>query len=139
MSDIARVGISLDEALLAAFDALSRKRGYANRSEAVRDLIRKELVRTEWKEGNRATVGALCIVYQHDRREIDRRLTHAQHEHRSLVVSALHVHLDAHNCMEVLILRGKAGEIQAFSDGIISTKGVKHGELVMSTTGAAIR
>jgi CopG family nickel-responsive transcriptional regulator len=138
MAGIARVGISLDETLLAAFDALCTKRGYANRSEAIRDLIRKELVQTEWTTGTRPTVGALCLVYEHDRREVDRRLTRAQHEHRALVVSTLHVHLDAHNCLEVLILRGKAADIQAFSDSLISTKGVKHGELVQATTGAAL-
>jgi len=136
MAGVARIGISLDEALLAAFDALSRKRGYANRSEAVRDLIRSELVRTEWEDGNRATVGALCIIYEHDRHELEHHLTHVQHQKRSMVVSTLHVHLDAHNCMEVIILRGGARRIRAFSDRIIAMKGVKHGDLVMGTTGA---
>lgn len=138
MAGIVRIGVSLGKALLSAFDGLCRKRGYTNRSEAIRDLIRNELVRTEWTEDNRTTVGALCIVYEHDRREISKRLTHVQHEHRSLVISTLHVHLDEHNCLEVLILRGKAKNLRAFSDGLISTKGVKHGDLVMATTGAAL-
>jgi len=134
-----RVGISLDGALLKAFDALCQRRGYSNRSEAVRDLIRQELVRAEWEAGDKPSIGALCLVYEHDRLEVGHRLTHMQHEKRTMVVSSLHVHLDAHNCLEVLVLRGKGKEVKTWSDRLISAKGVKHGELVMTTTGAGIR
>ena len=139
MAGTTRVGISLDGALLKAFDALCRRRGYANRSEAVRDLIRQELVGSEWEAGDKPSIGALCLVYEHDRLEVGHHLTHMQHEKRTMVVSTLHVHLDEHNCLEVLILKGEGRAVRAFSDRLISTKGVKHGELVMTTTGAGIR
>jgi len=139
MAGITRVGISLDGTLLKAFDGLCERRGYANRSEAIRDLIRRELVRSEWEAGNQPTMGALCLVYEHERLEVGRRLTHLQHQNRTMVVSSLHVHLDEHNCLEVLVLRGRGRQIRALSDRLISTKGVKHGELVMTTAGAGLR
>ena len=139
MAGTTRVGISLDGKLLKAFDALCRRRGYPNRSEAIRDLIRRELVRTEWEVGDKPTLGALCLVYEHQTMEAGRRLTRAQHEHLHLVVSTLHVHIDRHNCLEVLVLKGPGRQIKAFSDRLISTRGVKHGELVMTTTGTDLR
>ena len=140
MPQTTRVGISLDGQLLRSFDALCKRRGYANRSEAVRDLIRQELVRAEWEDaGGETVVGALCLVYEHERMEAGHRLTHAQHENLHLVVSTLHVHLDRQNCLEVLVLRGAARQVKALADRLISAKGVKHGELVMTTTGARLR
>lgn len=139
MERIARVGISLDQVLLKSFDALSAKRAYANRSEAIRDLIRRELVREEWAEDGRNTMGVVCLVYNHERLGVGHRLTHLQHDHHTMVVSTLHVHLDPENCLEVLVLRGKGQAIRALSDRLIGAKGVKYGELVAATTGAALR
>jgi CopG family nickel-responsive transcriptional regulator len=135
MSELARFGVSMEGELLRAFDALIASKGYANRSEAVRDLVRQELVRTQWKEGRTPAVAALCLVYDHRVHDLTHRLTHMQHDHVSEIVSTMHVHLDDDNCLEVLVLRGKARDLQRMADQFIATKGVKHGQLVMTTTG----
>lgn len=138
MADLERVGISLDGELLKAFDGLCDGRGYASRSEAVRDLIRRELIRADWEAGTRHTMGVLCLVYDHHKMEVGRKLTHIQHDRRTMVVTSLHIHLDARNCLEVVVLKGAGRRIRALADKLISTIGVKHGELVMATTGANI-
>ncbi len=124
----------MSERLLDQFDRLVEEKGYANRSEAVRDLIRGKLVEDEWAGGG-AVVGTLTLVYNHDSSDLVRRLTEIQHGHHAEIVSSLHVHLDHHNCLEVLVLRGEAEQVREIADRLISTKDVKHGRLTMSTTG----
>jgi CopG family nickel-responsive transcriptional regulator len=135
-----RIGISLEDSLLEKFDDIVKSRGYANRSEAVRDLIRDQLVSREWEEGadSDERVAVVTLVYDHDASRVTQKLTHIQHENHRAVVSTLHVHLDAHNCLEVLILRGKASDVVAMGDGLISTKGVKYGKMVPATAGRNI-
>ncbi len=135
MAKLVRFGVSMEDSLLKAFDELIASKGYANRSEAVRDLVRQELVRNQWQADRSPAVGALCLVYDHHTRDLAHRLTHTQHRHVSEIISTLHVHLDHHNCLEVLVLRGRAGELKTLADHLIATRGVKHGQLVMTTTG----
>jgi CopG family nickel-responsive transcriptional regulator len=132
---VVRFGISLDGALLQKFDGLIESKGYANRSEAIRDLIRDTLVRREWETARTETVGAITIVYSHDKRELTDTLTDLQHRYYDSIISSLHVHLDEHNCLEVIVVRGKGKDIQAIADRLIGTKGVKHGTLSLTTTG----
>ncbi|HQR29846.1 MAG TPA: nickel-responsive transcriptional regulator NikR [Anaeromyxobacteraceae bacterium] len=135
-----RIGISLEKDLLAQFDRHIAEKGYVNRSEAVRDLIRDALVQREWVEGGREEkVAVVTLVYDHDSASLAQKLAHIQHENHRAVVSALHVHLDPHNCLEVLVLRGRARDVAAMGDGLVSTKGVKYGKVVPATTGEGLR
>jgi CopG family nickel-responsive transcriptional regulator len=138
---IERIGISLEKDLLEQFDQVIEGRGYATRSEAVRDLIRDSLVQRQWSEarGSEEQVAVVTLVYDHDSSSLAQKLAHLQHENHKAVVSALHVHMDAHNCLEVLVLRGHAREVLRMGEGLISTKGVKHGKLVPATTGQSLR
>lgn len=137
MDKLVRFGISLDAHLLAAFDKhLGRKR-YPNRSEAIRDLIRDQLVGQEWHD-NQETVGTITLVYEHHKPNLARRLTDAQHRFGSLIISNTHVHLDHHHCLEVIIVRGKSANVKTLADTLISTKGVMHGKLTMTTTGGKL-
>lgn len=138
MSDITRFGVSLDEALLAQFDRVIARKGYTNRSEAIRDLIREGLVREQWELGTDEVVGTLTLVYNHDVRDLSDKLTDLQHAHYKAIVSALHVHLDAHHCLEVLVLRGKAKELKSIADRLIGTRGVKHGTFSATSEGRAL-
>jgi CopG family transcriptional regulator, nickel-responsive regulator len=138
MSKLVRFGISLDQQLLKAFDKHIERKSYSNRSEAIRDLIRSELVGEEWS-GNRETVGTITLVYDHHKPDLVRHLTDAQHQFGSLIVSNTHVHLDHHHCLEVIIVKGKSANVQTLSDTLISTKGVIHGKLTMTTTGKTLR
>lgn len=131
-----RFGVSIDEKLLGQFDRLIEEKGYSNRSEAVRDLMRDALVEREWDQGNEETVGTVTLVYDHHTRDLSDRLTEHQHSHHQSIVSVLHVHLDAHNCLEVAVVRGSAAEVRKLADELIGTKGVKHGKLVTTTTGS---
>jgi CopG family nickel-responsive transcriptional regulator len=135
MAELTRFGISIDDRLLKRFDALIAEKGYGNRSEAIRDLIRGALVEEQWAQEEEETVGTVTLVYDHHTRDLSDKLTEQQHSHHDAIVSALHVHLDAHNCLEVVVVKGKAGEVRRLADELIGTKGVKHGKLVMSTTG----
>lgn len=138
MGDTIRFGISMDEQLLERFDRLIDQKGYANRSEAIRDLIRASLVELEWEEGENESIGTVTLVYNHHVRDLSDKLTEHQHSHHDQIVSALHVHLDPHNCLEVLVVRGKAREVRRIADELIGVKGVKHGRLVMTTTGEGL-
>ena len=138
MAGVTRFGVSLDERLLAKFDRLIGGKGYANRSEAIRDLIRDSLVREQWELGNADAVGTLTLVYDHETRELEERLTELQHAHFRTIVSTLHVHLDAHHCLEVLILRGKAALLKSIADRLIGTRGVKHGTFSATAEGEAL-
>jgi CopG family nickel-responsive transcriptional regulator len=136
-----RIGISLEEGLLSQFDRLIADKGYVNRSEAIRDLIRDALVQREWSEagGREERVAVVTLVYDHDSSSLAQKLAHIQHRNHKAVVSALHVHMDAHNCLEVLVLRGRAQEVLAMAEGLVSTRGVKFGRLVPATTGQTLR
>ncbi len=135
MSDIIRFGVSIDSQLIKKFDALTNRKGYATRSEAIRDMIRDTLVEDEWEAGAQETVGTITIVYNHHTRELEHALTDMQHKSFHQIISTLHVHLDAHNCLEVLVVKGKGQEIKKIADRLIGTRGVKHGKLTMTTTG----
>lgn len=134
-----RFGISLDGELLESFDRLIAKKGYANRSEAIRDLIRDTLVKEEWEAGREETAGTITLVYSHETRELTDTLTELQHRYHSLIVSTMHIHLDGHNCLEVLVVRGKGRDIKKIADRLTGTKGVKHGKLTLATTGKHIK
>ncbi len=136
---ITRFGISLDNALLQGFDRRNKKKGYANRSEAIRDLIRDSLVTEEWESFTTETVGTITLVYSHDTRELTDNLTELQHHYHQSILSAMHIHLDGHNCLEVIVVKGKARDIKAIADRLIGTKGVKHGKLAVTTTGKSLK
>jgi len=135
MSGLTRFGVSIDSQLIKKFDALVGRKGYATRSEAIRDMIRDSLVEQEWEAEDRETVGTITIVYNHHTRELEHALTDMQHKSFHQIVSTLHVHLDAHNCLEVLVVKGKSREIRKIADRLIGTRGVKHGKLTTTTTG----
>ena len=134
-----RFGVSLDSILLDRFDGLIGKKGYVNRSEAIRDLIRDSLVEEEWESSTAETVGSITIVYSHDTRELTDALTDLQHHFCDTILSSMHVHLDEHNCLEVIALRGKAKDIKEIADRLIGKKGVKHGKLTVTTSGKHLR
>ncbi len=138
MGELSRIGVAIDSDLLARFDDLIARRGYTNRSEAFRDLIRDELVEEAWESPERKVVGTVSIVYDHHVRQLSDRLTDLQHEFFHHVLSTLHVHLDHDHCLEVLVVRGKAEEVKRLSDTLIATKGVKHGRLTITTSGAEL-
>ncbi len=134
MGKIVRFGISLDEKLLESFDQLIEHKKYTNRSEAIRDLIRASLVEHHSESAEEA-IGTVTLIYNHHVRDLSDKLTEHQHAHHDRVISALHVHLDAHNCLEVLVVKGPAREVRQIADELIGVKGVKHGKLVMTSTG----
>ena len=135
MSHITRFGISMDSKLLDRFDKLISEQGYSNRSEAFRDLVRERLVKEEWEKEELETVGTITIIYDHHKRELAEKIIDHQHHQHDSIISTMHVHLDVHNCLEVLAVKGKAKDIKKIADELISTKGVKHGKLVMTSTG----
>ena len=138
MADLVRFGISLDRKLLDDFDRLIARKGYGNRSEAIRDLIRDSLVRDQWDKGTEDAVGTVTLVYNHDTRELADRLTDLQHRYFDSIVSTLHVHLDAHHCLEVLVVRGKTADLRRIADRLIGTRGVKHGTFSATVEGKAL-
>jgi CopG family nickel-responsive transcriptional regulator len=138
MAGVTRFGVSLEKHLLAQFDRLIARRGYTNRSEAIRDLIRESMVREQWELGRDEVVGTLTLVYNHEVRDLTDKLTDLQHAHYKVIVSGLHVHLDSHHCLEVLVLRGRAKELKAIADRLIGTRGVKHGTFSATAEGHAL-
>jgi CopG family nickel-responsive transcriptional regulator len=138
MAGVTRFGVSLEETLLKRFDHMIGQKGYTNRSEALRDLIRESLVREQWELGTSEAVGTLTLVYNHEVRDLADKLTDLQHEHYKAIVSTLHVHLDPHHCLEVLVLRGRAGELKAIADRLIGTRGVKHGTFTATAEGRVL-
>lgn len=136
MADLTRISISLESALLSAFDQNITSRGYQTRSEAIRDLIRDHLIREEAKGETDATtdqVAVLTLVYDHHARELAARLIDKQHHHHNLVVSSLHVHLGERHCLEVSVLRGPAAEVRHLGEELLSTRGVLHGEITFTS------
>jgi CopG family nickel-responsive transcriptional regulator len=134
MSELVRFGVSLERELLRKLDALRRQKGYANRSEAIRDLIRKELVKTQWLEG-KDVVGAITLVYDHHKRELVNKLTNLQHDFGGMIIASQHIHIDHDNCLEIIAVKGAPKKIEELADKMRATKGVKHGTLSMATTG----
>jgi len=139
MAELTRFGISIDAQLLEQFDDLIDNKGYKNRSEAIRDLIRGTLVEQEWGDLKRETVATVTLVYDHHTRDLADKLTEHQHSHHQEIISTLHIHLDAHHCLEVVVIKGRADRVRRIADELIGTKGVKHGKLVATTTGQDLR
>jgi CopG family nickel-responsive transcriptional regulator len=139
MGQLSRIGVAIDSELLEKFDSMIAQRGYTNRSEAFRDIIRDELVERAWQSPESPVVGTVTLVYDHHVRLLNEKLTSLQHDFHHSILSTLHVHLDHDHCLEVLVVRGKAGEVQKVADTLISTKGVKHGRLTITTSGAELR
>lgn len=135
MGQTIRFGVSLDADLLEKFDALCEERCYQTRSEAIRDLIRNTLVQQEWEASDRDIAGSLTMVYDHHTGDLQERLTALQHDEHELILSALHVHLDHHNCLEVLLLKGPAQRVRSLGQRLCALRGVKHGKLSLTTTG----
>jgi CopG family transcriptional regulator, nickel-responsive regulator len=129
MAQIERVGVSLEKALLGAFDKLIAGKGYQSRSEAIRDLIRQQLSSDRLSNEKAEAVAAVVLVYDHHATAIMERLTELQHSHFLKTISSLHIHLDHHDCLEVIVLRGKVGEINRMGDKLVSIKGVKLGRI----------
>jgi CopG family nickel-responsive transcriptional regulator len=130
MARLVRFGVSMEQPLLAALDAIARRRGYANRSEAIRDLVRAEQVRESWENEKGLVVGTLTLVYDHHVRELSEHLVTLQHDHEEMVHSTMHIHLSHRMCLEVIVLRGKARNVQQLADRLIAARGVRHGRLV---------
>ena len=139
MSDTVRFGVSLSLELLDQFDRLIKKLGYENRSEAVRDLIRRKLVEEEWEAPEQQTFATTFLVYDHRKMSLSARLTDLQHESLAQVIGALHVHIDKHTCLEMVVMKGKGKDLRALGEKMISLKGVKYGTLNMGTTGKKVR
>ncbi len=129
-----RFGVSLPEDLIRKFDRLIKRKRYSNRSEAIRDLIRRELVQED-VDSDRVVAGVLSLLYDHHKTAISEVLTAVQHDHHDSIISTTHVHLDHDNCLEVILLHGRAKDIKRFADSVISIKGVKHGGLHLTSTG----
>ena len=129
---IARFGVSIEPDLIKKFDKQIKKEGYANRSEAIRDLIRKNLITEKNKNPNEEAIGTLTIIYDHHVGNLTDRLLDLQHNHTKEIFVTTHVHIDHYNCLEVIILKGKTGNIQKLADNIKALKGIKHGELVIT-------
>ena len=132
-----RFSISLDENLLAEFDSHIRSRKYNNRSEAIRDLIRKAFVKDEW-DADKEVVGVITLVYDHHQNQLQERITELQHDFHHQITSTTHVHMDHHNCLEVIIVRGKAQKVHDLAERLIALRGVKDGHLAMSSTGGQL-
>ncbi len=127
----------MENRLLEKYDRLIKRKGYSTRSEALRDLIRQELVRKEWEEDNEVA-GAVTFVYDHHQRGLTSRLTDIQHDYQGLIISTQHIHLDHDNCLEIVAVRGRAREVQKLAHALQSVKGVRHGTLSMTSTGRSI-
>jgi len=132
---VVRFGVSIPEELLEKFDRIIEEKGYVNRSEAIRDLIRDFIVRYEWEVGDEEVARTITMLYNHDEADVVKELLDLQHEYLEEIVSSIHVHMDEHNCLEVVIVKGKATRIKEIADRLLSLKGVKHGKLVMTGTG----
>ncbi len=138
MSDLVRFGVSVDAGLLESFDKLIDKMGYANRSEAIRDLFRERVIRQEWEAPETEVFGVVYIVYDHHTMGVHQRLTELQHASYAAIISTLHVHIDHYNCLELIVLKGGGKDVRELAERLISLKGVKYGRLNMGTTGTSV-
>jgi CopG family nickel-responsive transcriptional regulator len=134
MSKVVRFGVSLEKELLDKFDRLIKEKKYSNRSEAIRDLIRENLVKREWIEG-KEVAGAITLVFDHHKRDLVNILTDIQHDFYQIIISSQHIHLDHSNCLEIIVVRGKPAEVQELTNQLKSNVGVKYGTLSIATTG----
>jgi len=132
---LSRFSVSMPESLVTQLDAMCAAKGYESRSQAVADMVRDALVEHRAQTGSRQIAGNITLVYDHHRRNIQAHLTRIQHDHGPVVLSTLHIHLDHHNCMEVLAVRGAAKTVRGLADRLIAVKGIKHGKLTVTTTG----
>ncbi len=135
MAHLERFGVSMENDLLDKFDLLIQKRGYRSRSEAIRDLARKELVSEEWADPHAEVVGTVTIVYEHHEHELSNILADLQHQYHNCILCTTHIHLDEHNCLEVVIVKGSSEQVKYIANALISIKGVKHGQLSSTSTG----
>jgi len=138
MEKIKRFGVSIESRLLEQFDSYIAVNNYENRSEAIRDLIRKELVEEEWAKTNEDIAGAIVIVYDHHKREVVDKLLDIQHDFHELIISSQHIHLDHDNCLEIIVVRGRMVQVNELATKLKSIKGVKHASLTRSTLGKNI-
>jgi CopG family nickel-responsive transcriptional regulator len=135
MAKVERFGVSMEPELLEKFDELISARGYTSRSEAIRDLVRQELIKDEWSDPDAEVIGAVTIVFEHHAHELSNVLAELQHSCHDCIICSTHIHMDAHNCLEVIIVRGNSLRVTEIANTLISTRGVKHGKLVSTTTG----
>jgi len=129
---ITRFGVSIEPDLLKKFDKIIKKKGYANRSEAIRDIIRKNLITEKTEDPDTEAIGTLTMIYDHHAGNLTNRLLDLQHDHHKEILTTTHIHVDHDTCLEVLVIKGKTGNIQKLADNIKSLKGIKHGELVIT-------
>lgn len=134
-SGVVRFSVSVPRDLARQLDQMTREKGYDNRSQAVADLIRAGLVEHRQNVGNQEIAGTITLVYDHHKQHVQATLTDIQHDHHEVIISTLHVHLDHHNCLEVLVVRGRAATIKKIADELIAAKGVKHGKLTVTSSG----
>jgi CopG family transcriptional regulator, nickel-responsive regulator len=130
-----RFSISVPDSLAKQLDQMARQKGYDNRSLAVADMIRAHLIEHRQNFGDEDIAGTITLLYDHHRQHVQAALTDIQHDHQAVIIATLHVHLDHHNCMEVLAVRGRAALIKRIADELIAAKGVKHGKLTVTSTG----
>ena len=134
MSDIIRFGVSLEKGLLKNFDRILEEKRYPNRSKGISDLIREDIVRRVWVKG-KTVAGAITLLYDHHKRDLMNRLTDIQHDYHDVVISTQHIHLDHHNCLEVVVVKAKSQDVIELANRLKGLKGVKHSSLTMSATG----
>lgn len=137
MAQLVRFGVSLEKDLLAHFDSHLTGKKYTNRSEAIRDLIREELVRKQWQE-DKEIAGTITIIYDYHKRELANKLMDIQHDFGGIIISTQHIHLDHHNCLEIIAVKGRPAQAQKLADTLKAVKWVRHATLSMSTTGRDI-
>ncbi|MDD4899420.1 MAG: nickel-responsive transcriptional regulator NikR [Candidatus Omnitrophica bacterium] len=137
MPQLVRFGVSLEKDLLLHFDTHLKGKKYTNRSEAIRDLIREDLVKKQWEEG-KEIAGTITVIYDHHKRELVNKLMDIQHDFGGIIISTQHIHLDHHNCLEIIAVRGNPCKAQELSDSLKAVRWVKHATLSMSSTGKDI-
>jgi CopG family nickel-responsive transcriptional regulator len=134
-ASLSRFSLSMPTDLLGQLDAMCKTKGYESRSQAVADMVRGQLVEHRALSAAREIAGNVTLAYDHHKRNIQSLLTRIQHDRGKAIIATMHVHLDHHNCMEVIAVRGRAGEVRELADRLIAVKGVKHGQLTVTTTG----
>ncbi len=139
MPDLIRFGISMEKDLLSRLDQEIVKRGYPNRSEAIRDLIRNQLVEIDWSQEEEEVAGTITIIYNHHVRGLSDLLLEMQHDHHHMIISVMHVHLEHEHCLEVMVIKGMASEAKELAGRLIGVKGVKHGKLTITSTGKSLK
>lgn len=135
MSETQRFGVSMSKDLLSKFDDMITDQGYRNRSEAIRDMVRNRIVEREWEE-DEEVMGVVTLLYDHHKNHLSDNLTHLQHKFHELIISTTHLHVDADNCLELIAVKGHGKEVRSLANELISTKGVIHGKLLATSTGA---